>query len=691
VAAAVRVALVRRLAERGRGAEFVTLGMDMNHRQLMDPKLGDEVGQLMYVVAVHLPVAGAFWDTARSVTRFLKDVHKQDVGPEAEQAQLGPLSRRRLRLLRKMTSANQIHALGRLEHANVSSLGLLRKYTKYSDFEVLENITAGHILGTKFNVCTSGASGVLTISAIVSKSIIPQPRELARALAEDVRSLLADPPPCGGESSEALAEGVNLMKPLIEQNRQRSESGRAIDGTIFAGDASGAAVTARTHLRLIAGVLLSLLITGPLSGMQYIIPALQTTGAFSAACEVGQTQCLAQANYLQSLYLMGGVVSVSTTLFLGYAYDAMGARDSSRLGSLATGFSMTLAALAFQLDARRWPVSQGLTLLLSFGIADMGSLLTSMGLNGWMWHYPRQQTFIMGLSNFTFQASGPVLAWLINWAVARGWSASLCFFLAGMVAMVAGYLMMWTLPSRAEYFGEAARVLGLSPSMVNMTSMLGWDHMVQHIEEAFCVIRLYKVQNVLFIMANLLALTSFYYWSSTISTGLPILFGPEAAAGLQAFAARAQACTSAANIAIGILTDSWGFLPVFLGQAAVLVTNSVLIWLPSAEHAFIVSSFLFFGMYQTLGMKWPVLFGTAEVYGIFAGTLIFCNGPFMFVLFSLLAAVQPEDAAHYIIPNGVTAALAAVASVVCGLALGSRKFGVPLRPPENRFGRVALS
>ncbi len=102
----------------------------------------------------------------------------------------GGLSRNKLMMMRQMSETMAFETAQVLGHCNVSGLGVLKRYGKYKDFEVIENFTASNFIGVKLNICTSGSSGNLTATLMVTKNYIVNSRELAQSLRSRIQAML---------------------------------------------------------------------------------------------------------------------------------------------------------------------------------------------------------------------------------------------------------------------------------------------------------------------------------------------------------------------------------------------------------------------------------------------------------------------------------------------------------------------
>eukprot|EP00747_Dinoflagellata_sp_TGD_P065025 gnl/TRDRNA2_/TRDRNA2_154172_c1_seq2.p1 gnl/TRDRNA2_/TRDRNA2_154172_c1~~gnl/TRDRNA2_/TRDRNA2_154172_c1_seq2.p1 ORF type:complete len:138 (-),score=20.08 gnl/TRDRNA2_/TRDRNA2_154172_c1_seq2:79-432(-) len=83
----------------------------------------------------------------------------------------------------------------------------------------------------------------------------------------------------------------------------------------------------------------------------------------------------------------------------------MGPQRASALGAFLASICMVSVAIAVGLDAKEFPTIQPVILFVCLVVSEVGGLIACFGVLGWMWHYPRSQAFIQGLSNATYQGS----------------------------------------------------------------------------------------------------------------------------------------------------------------------------------------------------------------------------------------------------------------------------------------------
>merc|ERR1712032_1468993 len=121
-----------------------------------------------------------FWETASHMVRLYNEILEADCAFESTIMAFGEMgfgddmSREGVRLA-QMGRPEQCLAMGSGEHLNISSFGILKRYGKYADFEVLENFALSHaaFFPTKMNVCTCGATGALTACLMVTRNVVP--------------------------------------------------------------------------------------------------------------------------------------------------------------------------------------------------------------------------------------------------------------------------------------------------------------------------------------------------------------------------------------------------------------------------------------------------------------------------------------------------------------------------------------
>merc|ERR1719473_808688 len=124
-------------------------------------------------------------------------------------------------------------------------------------------------------------------------------------------------------------------------------------------------------------------------------------------------------------------------LVSGYVFDIVGAQKASCAGGLLASVCLLVVGFAVDLDSEAWPITQVVLLTLGLFLADVGGMVASLGILGWMWHYPRAQALIMGLSNATYQISG-VLGLLFDALLQQGYSLADGFRVVAVLSALSG-------------------------------------------------------------------------------------------------------------------------------------------------------------------------------------------------------------------------------------------------------------
>jgi len=350
-AAVVQYAILVELIARGRSAEFVSLGMDVNMRgRAVGPEFDEECGNFVVDTHVHCPLTSDLFETARLVNNVLKRIVDTGCGFEAGLSGFGSLHTRDAMLLLRNANLDQWVAFtGAMEHANVSSLGVLKRFGKYKDFEVLENYSISHamFLGCKVNCCTSGSSGNFTACVMVTRNVVPDARFLACKLRDHIekilRGLMADESmPEHRLVLQQYASVAEKMKLTVDKVKaQIALAPKTPAGLPLLGDTSRKNGLC-SHFKLAVTVVCSTIATGCLSGFPLYEPQMKEAGVFRYYCKPGMHQCSEQNEALARLYQNSQFLSFFLSIIMGCIFDRFGARRAAMFGALCTAFSLSV-------------------------------------------------------------------------------------------------------------------------------------------------------------------------------------------------------------------------------------------------------------------------------------------------------------------------------------------------------------
>jgi len=583
------------------------------------------------------------------------------------------------------------------DHVSVSSLGVLTSFGKYDSFEVLENIQAalaGFMTGINLSVCTSGASGTMTMSVQVTKNIVPRARELAKAVSQHIKEALSNPPPVEPGVDAALSpvgadfrQACEIMEPLIAKNKQRLvEAHRTAHGaSAMMGDVSGA-YTWKTHFLVPVVTLFAILSSGPLQAFPLYVRQLMDAGVFSWACEDGARSCSEQGESLQDLYTSTFSAQMRFFILVGLAYDMYGARVASCLGALTAALCFVGLAVAASLDSQAWPLTQSTVMYFCFLFADLGGNLASFSVLGWMWHYPLLQTFFIGLSNAATQASGS-LGFVFNSLAEKGVNIVESFLVLAGLSLLSGLVFLLSCPTKLQTLTQAGRVLNTHPSSLDVYSIVGWKAIKHSVKEACGVYNLYPRQNT----CMLLYIGFFMAGELTCFSGLEAryraLFHPaEADSLLAAYATLMAVLGIAVNPAAGLLFDCFGFLNVFAFTSflAFLVPFTLMVpilWVQLLNLFFLVT---WFSLFLNVVSRYSVTFAPPDFFGTFTGFLTSLAGIIAYFVDAVLQLPRPTG--DSLIATASCSMLIGWAFSVYLAVLMHREDGLPRKPPKNHFG-----
>jgi len=733
--AAIAQAYLQELVARGRGSELLEFGMDVDNRRFLPSTFKEAVGN--YVTAQGWRTRGGteFWTMAKEMHRFLEKVIEEDIAVESHVVAQGGMSTEQLQLGRMMDPGLLVgFAASAMAHVNVSSLGVLRRFDqKFRNFQVLENLSAANLLGVKVNALTSGASGTFSVCVMVSDGgLIPEPRELARSLRDQIGAILRDLPLAAGPPAGLLlqsvapplgppfsssrqagrwgavalaapvirrAEDVQAeMESLIMKHREKYKSAhRSKANQAFLGDTSGASQTWGTHVMLVLDFVLACLAAGPLSAFPIYEPYLRDAGVFNHVCPEEKKTCEEQEAALSLFYTVTLnliVVMIGTT---GYAFDVWGPRRSSALGAMVSCVGLCLLAVFIHLDARKWGLTQIIGCFLCFILSDLGGLLASFGILGWMWHYPRQQTFIMGLENASFQASA-LLGFLFQTVVEDwGWHIAGGFLLAAGISGVASVGLFLMNPSREVFLAEAGKVLDVSSGAMDFSSIVGMWHFKWQMKELRHILWLFPWQNYFFIAYNGTMLAAVTYSVGNSSVQYARLqeegnLSDEEVRSLKDFFLMVWSVIGLLlNPLAGMLLDRIGYKRFFVLVSVVVYLLVPLVFLHDARAQKLSTTLtaIWFSTYQTVQMKQPAIFAPPDLYGVIMGGMLFRAGILSLLLTSLAwFLLEFEQVSSVYISFGLFLAAAFAAT---GCIFVNQLFGIPRKPPKDRYGPIVMA
>lgn len=673
------------------------MGIDMNLRgRWLGPEFDQECGNFVVSSQLRVPFEDDFWSAARKFTDMIKQIVDDDCGFEGMLSSYGDfLTPEGLMLMQAMSDAASAAMQASLEHCNFSSLGVLKHYGKYSDFEVLENYTASNIgfLGCKVNLCTSGSSGRLTVTVMVAKNVVPNARQLACQLRDrigrTIRGLtaLADSEQAKTilQECRASAQGMKdaAAKRIAEIRTIKQGRFATRDGALFLGDTSGNS-SCTTHAWIMVNSICTVLATGVLAGWPFVQPVLRDAGVFNYVCAPQQSQCDAQDDSLAVLYEISMYITMLLFMFCGIVFDFMGPRLSSVIGALTSATSLFGIGAAVALDAKAYPWTQGAAMYFFCIMADMGGFVASMGLMGWLWHYPRSQTFLIGLSNGTAQ-SAAAMGMIVPALVAAGVGVSASFILLATTALLAAVGLHFSTPSQTEFYAEAAKVLNVRVDSI-VVGRPNWYAVKQQLKSLWSILFVFPVLNLLVYLAIGFATVGYMRWMSSWGVKYQQWFDEDEVNSLNVlFATAVPLCGIFLNPLSGIVMDhiglAWYTVIIITATAGMAVSEPIREF--AAQQLFVLFFAVYLGTVQNIPGKWPTHFCPPHLFGVGFGSIMAFSGLFGMLLMKPLSALG-------LVGDGTTSAMLGTASLLLGV-VGSLLLlrGLPKTPPKNRYDTAA--
>jgi len=574
-------------------------------------------------------------------------------------------------------------------------LGELKNFGKYRDFEVLENFTASNIgfLSCKVNLCTSGSSGRLSVTVMVAKNVVPHARQLACHLRDRVgrtlRSLMM-PADCREAKTilhecQAASQGMKdaAAKRVSKIQSLKTSKHLSQDGALFLGDIRGNH-NCITHISIVVSTICTVLATGVLAGWPLVQPVLRQEGVFNYVCMAQQLRCDAQDDALATLYQISMYITLVVFMFCGMMFDFMGPKLSSVCGALASSISLCGIAAAVALDGKTYPWTQWALMYLCCIMADTGGFVASMSVNGWLWHYPKSQTFLIGLSNGTAQGAA-AMGLIVPALVARGIGASASFMLLAMTAALAAVGLHFFTPSQAEFYEQAARVLNVRVDSITAGSPR-WYALKYQVKSLWAILLIFPVLNSSVYAAIGFGTVGYMRWMSSWGEKYQLWFDDEEVQSLKIlFATVVPLGGIILNPLSGIIMDQVGLARYTV--VIVIATGGMALAEPirdfASQQTFIWLFAVYIGTNQNIMGKWPIHFVPPHLFGTAFGSMSAVGGIFGIVLMLPLSALG-------LYGDGTTSAMLATCSALLG-AVGTWLLlrGVPKTPPKNKYDSAA--
>jgi len=694
VAAAAQYAVLAELLRRGRTAEFVMVGTDMNLRgRQLGAEYDEECGNFVYASSLRVGFETEFWVAARKFTGFIKKIIDQDCGMESMFASFGDvISQEGLMMMKTISDDAQAAASESMEHINFSSLGVLKRFGSYTDVEVLENITASNIdfAASKCNVCTSGSSGRLTMTFMVARNVVPNARQAACQLRDHVQRTLHGimAPEDSEEHRVALQECSAAARGMRDAAKQRigNRPARKQGGpqSNFQGDARGQH-TCTTHFQVLLNVFCSILATGVLAGWPLVSPALEEAGVFNDVCDVQEETCHAQTAALASLYQYSMYVSLFLTLVCGSLFDFAGPRASAVGGAIVSSLSIFGIGLTITLDAKTHPWSQSFLMYLFCIMADMGGFAASMAVMAWLWHYPKHQSLLIGLSNGCVSSASVMGAFVPLMVDLYGFSASMSFMLLSMTGALAALGLHMATPTQAEMYKQAAKVLNVPASSVKAQKP-NWWALKLGLKSLCSILQVFPLMNFLVYLGLGCGTVGYMRWVSSWGQKYRVWFDNNQVEQLEGlYATIVPLFSIVLNPVSGIVMDRLGLarytIIITLATAGMAVAEPIPTFEAQQAHMWLFAVYM--GTVQNIPGRWPLYFVPPHLFGVTFASMNAIGGISGFILNPPLDAMGLTGD----VPTCILLASCSLALGVLGVALLVR--GLPKRPPRTRFDTEA--
>lgn len=605
---------------------------------------------------------------------------------------MGVSTRDRLKLMQQMTP-ELVAAMGaHAPQVSISSLGVLSNFTQYESFQVLENIQCSHVFfsGLVVNICTSGASGVMTLTIEVTKNVVPNARGLAVAIRQDLESMLKNLPAPTSDSevddsptAAAYRASCNAMEPLIAKNREKLNLAQKTgDGTRrMMGDTTGA-YTWKSHCLVVLVTIFATLSAGPLSAYPLFNRDLARAGVFKWACADGVSQCPKQAAALRDLYATTFSMQMRFFILVGCAFDLLGAQKAAALGAVTAAVCFLLLAVAVQMDGEAWPWTQSGLMYFGLVATDLGGNLASFSILAFMWHYPKVQALFIGLSNAATQASGG-LGLCIRYMVVNGYSISDSFVFLAFLSISASVVFYASCPTKTQMLTEAGRVLNTHPSSLDVSSLISVLSVRHALYECTQVFKLHFLENSCMLLYVSLFMAGELNCFSSLDTKFHMWFSSkDSEMLLQVYALMLVILGVGLNPIAGFLFDRVGFLPVFMITSflALCVPLTLLVPVLWVQLLHVVALVTWFALFLNVASKYCVMFAPPDFFGTFLGFLTSLAGILAYVFQGIVRTPTFEGMLMACTMNMTFGWLFSVA-----LAVILCRKGLPAKPPKDGF------
>eukprot|EP00931_Biecheleriopsis_adriatica_P048846 TRINITY_DN28226_c0_g1_i1.p1 TRINITY_DN28226_c0_g1~~TRINITY_DN28226_c0_g1_i1.p1 ORF type:complete len:775 (-),score=126.03 TRINITY_DN28226_c0_g1_i1:30-2354(-) len=385
-------------------------------------------------------------------------------------------------------------------------------------------------------------------------------------------------------------------------------------------DGDTARIPYASLLRLIGTWLAAIVCGGVTPGAVVFNDLFAEAGVFEGACKAGaSTPCKAQ--YL----VVGGVLQgLGGLIYLGLLpggmlLDSVGARIAGTVGALILSAGVVLLAVATATGADH-------LFILAVVVVDIGSMVNNFSLYGFFWHLPGWQSLIIALSNGCVQVSA-ILPVILQQAM-KTFGLSLPSVLLGYAAVgcCSGGVCWITVPSQAEMFDEARRVLGLP---IPRPPRFSWRQFWAELVSGHGIMKVSGVipgeSIVLFLVLALGSLSMYVYSSQAVLFGRELFHSKEAGEHLGDLSALVTACVGALGTPfIGAAVDFLGLQVLATSNAVAILAIVILLSTPSwrAQILCISCSAFYVNSFMLYMLRWMAIIAPPHRFGILQGMAI---------------------------------------------------------------------
>jgi hypothetical protein len=432
----------------------------------------------------------------------------------------------------------------------------------------------------------------------------------------------------------------------------------------------------RTWLRIVVGFIGCTLASGVLTSYPTLAAMFANHGIFGEACgSAPWGQCESQNNQLQLLYYVSVGVSVGCFLLLGQSYDRFGPKivAAAGAGGVMVGSYLMYVSVAMEgCEQLLW---------LAVPLVDLFGFLNSFALLGFIFHDEPRQAVIMGVANASYTASSAMMNVLVA-LNQNGWSLSSLFLFSSACAFGGAVICALSIPTQAELFEQAERVLGVRPQK----SLFRPLHAAR---DALSVMRAHTLLNALFVCATILPYIYLVYWTGSVFQFLALSIGDTRAQSFSDTFALMFTIISTLLAPVAGQLFEWLGMRAFVALLMVIQIALAIVTVVSMADGAILFTFVaadaLVSTWQLLLLKWSAIFAPPELLGSFFGAIFSTTGLLQlslnFAIPAIMQAIIPTNSPDlYWWPYLVLGVLASLA--LFGLFIVTVVRRLPSTPPQ---------